>query len=326
MLSILFSCETEIPFDGTVTDPVLVVNCLACTDSVIRADVTVSRFFLDDDGEFPSVSNATIALYVNDVFEENLAHVEQGIYQSNYRPMEGDNIRLNVSAAGYEPVWAEVGMPLATFGFQIDSTITRSDTSLNVQGSNYYGGGDGYDNTNIKLDTVGVRWSNIYDYKLSFTDPSGGNNYYRLVMLESTKMGEYSNSNYLNEFDDIVFGTKKDNLEGIFSESTYDRYNIFSDDLIDGKTHIISIKYNQNFMRNYNQPDFKDTTIIYERSVTFDLQTISKSYYLYLNSLKALEIADPFMSEPVQVYTNVNGGLGIMGARTNKQRKFILPE
>ncbi|MCX6308033.1 MAG: DUF4249 family protein, partial [Bacteroidia bacterium] len=63
-----------------------------------------------------------------------------------------------------------------------------------------------------------------------------------------------------------------------------------------------------------------------ERSLTINLQTISKSYYLYLLSLKALDSSDPFMSEPVQIYTNIYDGFGVLGARTNHLRKFILPE
>lgn len=325
MLSVLFSCETEIPFDGTVSDPVLVVNCIVCTDSVIRADVSVSRFFLDEDGEYPVISNATVALYVNGSHIENLSHIEKGMYQSNYKPLEGENIRLNVSALGYEPVWAEIGIPTATFGLHIDSTITKSDTSSLTEG--YYGNnGYGDIDSNPTPATVGVSWANIHKYKLTFNDPPGENNYYRLVMLESTQTGDYTYSNYLNDFDDIVFGSKNENLDGIFTESEYDRYTIFSDELIDGKSHTITINYHQRFNKYYDRPEYKDTSMVYERSVTFDLQAISRSYFLYLSSLKALAVADPFMSEPVQVYTNINGGLGIMGARTNSLRKFVLPE
>lgn len=323
MLSVLFSCETEITFDGSVTDPELVVNCLACTDSVIRAEVSVSRFFLEQDGEFPTISNATVALYVNSVFKENLRHVEKGLYQSNYIAAEGDVLRLNVTAPGYDPVEGVVSIPMATFGFQIDSTITRSDT-VPIMGGYYVD--EMNPGSNQSTDTVGVSWANIHQYKISFTDPAGEKNYYRLVMQESNKVGNYVMGNYLNEFDDIVFGTKNNNLDGIFTESEYDRYNVFSDDLIDGKAHTITINYHQTFGVYFDHPEYKDTSMFYERSIILDLQAISKSYYLYLVSLKALDIADPFMSEPVQVFTNMNGGLGIMGARTNSLRKFVLPE
>jgi len=328
MLGILLSCETEIPFNGNETNPVLVVNCLACTDSVIQATVSASRFFLSNEDEFPAVTDATVALYVNGIFIENLTNMGLGYYRSNYIPAEGDVVRLNVSATGFEPVWAENAFPIATTGFQVDSTITKTDTIPLVNGNyyNYGGGGGGGDYGNPTWDTIGTTFSYIHEYKVRFSNPGGVPNYYRLVVHGQTVANGYPLVNsYLNNFDDIVFGTKNNNLEGIFTESKIDRYNVFSDELIDGKTHTITFTYAQPF-NTFIDSLYKSYTVGDERSVTIDLQSISKSYYLYLVSLKALESSDPFMSEPVQIYTNINGGLGIFGARTHQLRKFILPE
>lgn len=327
MLSILLSCETEIPFNGAETNPVLVVNCLACTDSVIQATVSASRFFLSNEYEFPAVTDATVALFVNGIFTENLTHTGLGIYRGNYIPAEGDVVRLNVSATGFKPVWAENAFPIATTGFQVDSTITKTDTIPLVNGNYYnYGGGGGGDYGNPTWDTIGTTFSYIHEYKVRFSNPGGVPNYYRLVVHQQTLANGYPLVNsYLNNFEDLVFGTKTNNLEGIFTESKTDRYNVFSDELIDGKTHTITFAYAQPFYTIIDS-SYKSWTVGDERSVTIDLQAISKSYYLYLVSLKALESSDPFMSEPVQIYTNINGGLGILGTRTNKLRKFILPE
>jgi len=325
MLGILLSCETEIPFNGTETNPVLVVNCLACTDSVIQATVSASRFFLSNEDQFLAVTDATVALYVNGVFTENLIHTGLGVYRSNYIPAEDDVVRLNVSATGFEPVWAENAFPNATTGFQIDSTITKTDTTPLLNGNSYNSGGGG-DYGNPIWDTIGTTFYYLHEYKVRFSNPGGTPNYYRLVVHQQTLANGYPLVNsYFSNFDDLVFGTKNNNLDGIFTESKMDRYNVFSDELIDGKTHTITFGYAQTF-NTVSDSSYKSWTVGDERSVTIDLQAISKSYYLYLVSLKALESSDPFMSEPVQIYTNINGGLGILGTRTNKLRKFILPE
>ncbi len=328
MLSLLLSCETEIPFNGTETKPVLVVNCLASTDSVIQATVSESRFFLENNYEFPGVTDATVKLFVNGIFKENLSHTGLGVYRSIYTPVEGDEVRLNVSATGFEPVWAENAFPFATTGFQIDSTITKTETVPLTSGNYYsYGGGGGNIDYGIPtLDTIGETFSYIHEYKVRFSNPAGVPNYYRLVVHQQTLANGYPIANtYLNNFDNIVFGTKQNNLNGIFTESKLDRYNVFSDELIDGKTHTITFTYTQPF-NTITDTTYKSWTVGDERSVTIDLQAISKSYYLYLVSLKALESSDPFMSEPVQIFTNINGGLGLLGTQTNKLRKFILPE
>ncbi len=323
MLSILLSCETEIPFNGTETDPVLVVNCLACTDSVIQATVSASRFFLSNDNEFPAITNATVALYVNGVFTENLTHTGLGAYRSNFIPAEGDVIRLNVSATGYEPVWTENAFTFAVAGFQIDSTITKTDTIPLLIGDYYGGSGDYGFPTG---DTIGTTYSYIHEYKIRFSNPAGEPNYYRLVVHQQTFAKGYPLVNsYFNDFDDLVFGTKNTNISGIFTEAKIDRYNVFSDELIDGKTHTITFSYAQPF-NTFIDTSYKSFTVGDKRSLTIDLQSISKSYYLYLLSLKALGNSDGFMSEPVQIYTNINGGLGIFGTRTIHPREFILPE
>ena len=323
----LLSCETEIQFNGKVTEQVLVVNALACTDSIIHAKVSLSRFFLDQEDDSPAVTDATIALYVNGTFRENLVHFDKGEYLSTYVTVQGDVIKLNVSAPGQESVWAETTVPFATADFQIDSTIVKSDTSLLVD--IIYDGPYGYNgpNTPFHYDTVGVTYNYIHTYKVSFSNPVDVSNYYRLVVQNSTSVnGIITNNEYRNDIEDIVFGSGKNNLDGLFAETGYDPYNVFSDELIDGTNHTITFIHKQDFSRNYNDPYLFNTTVNFERSVTIDLQTISEAYYLYLKSLKALGLADPFMSEPVQIYTNIEKGLGIFGARTHRLRKFILPE
>ena len=327
LIGTLLSCETEIEFTGKVTEPVLVVNTIACADSILHTSVSLSRFFLDQEDNSPAVNNASVALFVNGTFKENLLNNQKGDYLSRYVSAQGDVLRLNVSAPGHESVWSETVVPLATAGFKIDSTIVKSDSSLLVD--IIYDGSYGYDgpNTPYHYDTVGVTFNYTHTYKVSFSNPSQINNYYRLVVYSKTVMYGYTaNIEYKNDVEDIVFGSGKNNLDGLFEETGYDPYNVFSDELIDGMTHTITFNYKQDFNRYYNRPNHDGSDNSYERSVTIDLQSISREYYLYLKSLKALGLADPFMSEPVQVFTNIENGLGVFGAYTHQLRKIVLPE
>ncbi len=313
LVCVLTSCETEIPFNGKQKDPVLVVNCLACADSVIQVQVTASRFFLTDEDSFHIVPNATVALYVNNSLQENLVYFDQGYYKSRYRPTEGDHLKLLVSSTGYESVWSEATFPNKVSGFSIDTTISKSDTKLIIESW-------GYGDAAVHYDTVGTTYSTIHQFKIHFKDEPLEKNFYRLILKEIVIDNGYRTTSYQNNFDDIVFGEKNNNMDGIFTESEYDNYSVFSDDLIDGQAHTITV-YSS---KPYNSYFLKTDTSTVEKQVYIDLQTISESYYLYIKSLKALQIADPFMSEPVQIYTNVINGLGIVGARTNQQRQYVL--
>lgn len=322
------SCETEIPFNGKQTQPVLSINCMASTDSTLEMNITSSRFFLDNDGEFTEVENATVALYVNGTFKENPVHVDKGTYRSQYVAKEGDFIRIEVSAPGFASIRSETEFPSLISDLQIDTSIAKTESKPYTQYS--------YDNQGFyRLDTVGTSYTKIYGYDLTFSNPKSEQNYYRLIASYQTTNYGYTQKVYLNNFDDIVFGTKNNNLEGIFTESVNDRYSIFSDELIDGKSHTIKIAYNQEIFDlkgGSGYPNGKivriaeDTLPTATNQMVINLQSISRSYYLYLKSLKALDMSDPFMSEQVQVFTNVQNGLGIFSARTNQIRTYDLPK
>lgn len=318
MASILISCETEIEFNGKVTEPVLVANCISCTDSTLKVKITASRFFLSNGSTFKTIEDATVSLFVNGTYRETMTMSQSGVYDSKYVAKTGDVIRLNIEASGYESVWTQETIPQIA-NVQIDSSMISVDSSA-LTTSGYYN----YDQY-IPGDTIGSTYNYKYKYAIRLNDPSNQTNYYRLVAVFKYKYGSYeAYGRYINDFNDVVFGTNKDNMDGIFSESGIDYYNVFSDELIDGKTHTLTftdefsgIRY---FDENYNPSESE-----IEKSITIQLQSISKSYYLYLKSLAALDNAESFMSEPVQIFTNVQNGLGLLGAKTIYSRKIILP-
>jgi len=51
--------------------------------------------------------------------------------------------------------------------------------------------------------------------------------------------------------------------------------------------------------------------------LTIDLQQLSKSYYLYQKTKFASISSDPILSEPVQIFSNINGGIGILASYTS---------
>ena len=60
-----------------------------------------------------------------------------------------------------------------------------------------------------------------------------------------------------------------------------------------------------------------------KQEVTINLQKISHSYYHYLQTRAGINTRN-FFAEPVQVYSNVDGGIGIMGSYTNSVISFQL--
>lgn len=314
----LISCESEIEFNGEVTEPVLVANCISCTDSTLKVRLTASRFFLSNATRFKTIEGATVSLFVNGTFKETMTMSQSGVYNSIYIAQTGDIIRLNINASGYKSIWTQETIPYEA-NVQIDSTLMNVDSTALTSGG-YYS-----NNEYMPWDTVGTTYTYKFKYTIRLNDPSNQTNYYRLVAVFRYKYGQYeAQSRYISDFNDVVFGTSKDNMDGIFTESNADYYNVFSDDLIDGKTHTFTFTDEYSSTR-YFDDEYNSANNEIEKSMTIQLQSISKSYYLYLKSLSALENSDSFLSEQVQIYTNVENGYGLLGAKTINSRKLILP-
>ncbi|MDR2466698.1 MAG: DUF4249 domain-containing protein [Prevotellaceae bacterium] len=97
--------------------------------------------------------------------------------------------------------------------------------------------------------------------------------------------------------DDMVFGMNESEL----FESARNIYFVFSDELFNGKDY--SLKFRLNDLMD----DHKRCKVV--------LRHISKDYYLYVRTVAAE--SDEVFSEPVQIYSNVNGGIGILAASTS---------
>jgi hypothetical protein len=97
--------------------------------------------------------------------------------------------------------------------------------------------------------------------------------------------------------DDFVFGMNESEL----FETVRNIYFVFSDELFNGKDY--SLKF-----RLESPPEHYDRCKVV-------LRHISKDYYLYVRTVAAE--SDDIFTEPVQIYSNVNGGIGIMAASTS---------
>ncbi len=311
-------CEKTIRFKGEIIHPKLVVNSFITPDSVLKAEVTASRFFLDEGSqgyggyEYDKVTNADFRLYVNDAFREKLTHAGGGIYRSAYLPKPGDEIRIETAATGFEPVTASTIIPPRP-------VILKTDTS-SVAEKQYYIGYKGEYNGNSKQDTLSEVIVRKYSFQVRFKDDGSKKNYYRLVVIKRNYFEDFITDEYLTRFDDIVFGNKQTGGVGDlfdFSESSY-HYDTFTDDLLNGKEY--SLKFSAYAGMGYNDYYGFEYEKIKEIRTTFFiyLQEISYEYYMYaLSSAKAGNQDDNPFVEPVQIYSNIVNGIGVLGSYTS---------
>jgi hypothetical protein len=316
LLSVLFftSCEKVIQFNGTVTDPLVVVNSIVTPDLAVSAQVSLSRFFLSDTTSYVLVNNATVSLIVNGIQKENLTYTSKGTYLGTYKPVIGDSIQLVVQTPGKNNV--SCGTPI-----EPQSTILSVDTSRIFTGAStpiisVTAPGNGNPGS---IDTIGFAIGRTLKFVLKFTDNPAVQNYYRLVLLTKTYTTSGYTSDYSFSFDDIVSGNANKDAVGPPTSLTSNKFNVFSDDLFNGKTYPLTFSIPDNI--NVYYPGYSKAKP--KKEIYINLQSISKSYYLYLQTRASIK-TNTFFAEPVQVFSNVDGGIGILGSYTSNTIKVVL--
>jgi hypothetical protein len=324
LFAMLFtSCETEIEFNGYETNPLLVVNSFITPDSVIKVNVTKSKFFLEENYTYELINNAEVLLWVNGIQKEKLTFIEKGNYTAKYKPKAGDEIKITASTPQFSMVEGTVTLPLPVTINSLDTTVKKLESTPML---NYTVDQFGKEH----LDTIGMFLNNQMNFKLNFTDPAG-ENYYRLVVKQRKYFADssYIDSPFFINSNDLVFGTTDET--NIFDESNFNYYFEFSDEIFNGKSYGLTFFFNYT-LYDYFEPQFPPKVdkpggyVPYENSeLIIDLQSISKSYYFYVKTLKANSSVSEFFSEPVQIHTNVKGGIGIIGGYTQSVYKMKIP-
>ena len=297
-------CENTLPLPDEYMQPLLVMNGLFTPDSLLTVQLTRSRGI----NEVQQGSSAYPTVDVDDVWQEALAHVGDGVYRSaSFRPVEGQRIRLEAENSSLGSVSGETALPRTvpvesvTFGNMSLSYIYGIQTECSPDG--------------CVDDTVGYSIDYEYDLNIRFTDPGNERNYYRLL-VEHEEYDDY----WMQDYIDLtpVFDPGGEALDEFIDVGNADYYyNQFDDELFDGKTFTISLPM-------YLSSGYVDLTADSPespseppvRKLRITLQSISRDYYLYLKTMGQLvgsSLLNDLFAEPVQVYNNIEGGIGIVG-------------
>ena len=147
-------------------------------------------------------------------------------------------------------------------------------------------------------------------------DPANERNYY-MVRLATKTWGSWS-YRWITIEDDILFDIDATNeVFDLYEEEDNNGTAIsFTDERINGNAHPITISLYIGHVSPNTYFDTPDQELeLYPTRI--EVYAISRDQYLYNKTLNAANNYDGFMqviSEPVQVHTNIEGGIGILGA------------
>ena len=308
-----FSCEKEIKFNGDEIKNKLVLNGLLSPDSTVKINLTESRFFLDDNEIFKNINNAKVDLWINDNKTSNLSNTGEGNYIGTYILKTGDNIRITASCDGFDPVECSTGIVSPT-------PIISADTINYKENRSYY---YQYEKGTAIIDSSSYYMTINFEMFITLKDPKDISNYYSLNLYLKYY---FSNGDSLllpvrYQSDDLVFQTRND--PAFLDDEDYLKSTVFNDELFNGKEYKLKIKTNSwlgvNVGENPFDPGFVNQEIA-GKEIIVELQSLSFGYYMYQKTLEAhsnLNNLMEYFSEPIQIYSNVKGGIGILGSYSN---------
>lgn len=275
----------------------LVIGALLRPDSAIRVSVARSQFILEEQRfDQPSrlqVTDATVRVYENGILlgetseSSSLEFETFARYSFPFSAVSGRTYRIEVERSGYPTATAE-------------ETISQETAVATISNLN----------TNGTFDQFGG-YVDI-DFTVELEDPLG-DDYYQIVLFGETQEPYFFDT-------DTGFVEVTDSLRTVRYELYTETnsvaveeylYNqlIFDDRLFNGSN--FSIRCESDFW-------FQNGVFEVEPKLVIQVNKLSESYYNYITTteLQSWLDGDPF-AEPVQIYSNVEGGLGFLGSYTS---------
>jgi hypothetical protein len=293
LLSILLctACVNDVDFSGKETAPKMVVNSMINCKSDSNLIKISESVFIYSDNKPKVIGNPNLQLKINDIpVEIKFDHIKNknSYYSFKYQFFPGDKIELSGQTAEHGTVHGVDYVPLPP---QIKS--------VNYE---WFTGQDNYSYLRTHI---------------TISDRPGSKNYYRILIQEKT-VSDYEGAPTEDELEwinkevyidqEIVFN----NIDGVAGDSKFNHtYRIFPNDLFQGKDYTLNV---------YIRKDSGNPWGTVERQlVKVEIQSLTESVYLYLRSVEIVSNQDYFQ-EPVKVYSNINGGFGVLGAYTIDQK------
>lgn len=313
-----FFAACDFSFESTKTLNVpykaqVVVNGIFTPDSLWSVHVSETVPAVGKYQDLKPIKNAEITLYEGNTLLEKLQHIEEGFYFSFTRtPQIGKTYTLKVNVAGFDPVEATATLPKAPDISLVSKKIERLPNAP-----------DDYGERRI-------------EFGFQLKDAANSQDYYGFILQNKVRERREDLPNdirfyegyFRGEFDHIAI--QDGEADSFGTDGKIYCYNEcpFADVLLNGKTEIItmksilSLKTRQWNWTNATTGQVFKYSVIYEPSVRF--MSLSKELYQYLKAKKKQEQGDssPF-SEPVNIQSNIKGGLGIFAGYISKEWQIV---
>lgn len=277
ILTIFIACEKEVYIPIEHTESKLVVNALFNTDSLWSMEISASKYIYDT-APIPLINDAQVMITNSGGTTIQLTNQGDGMYTSlTETPVIGELYTLNVSHSNYDDVCATNQLPGAiTF-------------------------------VNVAWDQQAVVAGEVYRrIDITFQD-SPENDYYMVRLKGLFERIEYDEDTWEPIDTSLIvipleFFSQNAAVENSNPENSQESV-AFTDDIFNGTQFTFDILASEYYFNG----DKESIIALY-----ISMSRISEEYYWYKTSYQAyLAAQGNIFGQPVQVYTNIENGLGI---------------
>ncbi|MCB0594284.1 MAG: DUF4249 domain-containing protein [Phaeodactylibacter sp.] len=287
LLLTIFGCEQPSSLRLEKPDPKLVVVSNFTRDKAVQVFVSKSQSILDEETT-EYVLDATVEIYEDDVYLETLSLVE---------PMHAE------AEVPYYTTRNLVPKVNTTYTIQVDASCCASATAKSrIPNSIDFSSVSISDFTLVESQDTEEFFVN-YRVKMSFEDPGEEKNYYHISLLQ--QINEYS----FNEGDTAI--TDSYHLSLVFNPEengngrvAHINGGLLLEDNMSNDGEVIDFEIPLNIRLKKNEELLGQLFL--------ELRAVTEEYYRYFSdlSLQKESSGSPF-AEPVFIYDNIDGGLGV---------------
>ncbi len=294
-ISALVACTKDVSLkvDDKYTQPMLVVNGALQPDSIIKINVSKSVSAFDYTATPSVLNNASVELWKDGAFYANCTNDGAGYYSVNEKPAFGHLYEFLVSESSIATsVKVNAGLP-STVPVQMISVDTLAEE--------------------ITIQINDPDTSNYYAFDLLAIDSFG----------YSSSLTLYTdNAELLDNAKSPIFSFSRHNNRKLHSLPTY-----ISDNLFNGTSGQYVLSFNTEKGNGGGHggpppPPNGGSAGLPNGTYILTVYSVSAPLYKYVKSIDGASNPNPFSAEPTQIYSNVQGGLGVLGAM-NPQRFYI---
>ena len=309
----LAGCEKVIDFDPGEVEPYVVMVSRPESDSLVNVYLTQSRFFLDNsfayydrdrDNRQTYITDATVTLWVAGNSYSGVLQQKgnKQYYQFGVRPQPGDSLYIEATVPGHDgKVSSGTRIPTLPDFELVELSELPDDGGYKLrfklksgQAREYY---------SVSLQTWG---------EVSYYDSVTGS---YITEIDST--GENSHHYYFNVNDPIVNNmdvtTAFDGDDGSFHGSEM----LFSNELFSNGELEFTMEFDQGY-RPYLE------TYVEDLPIYLVVTKLTPELYKYKMTLRAQDNSDDLFGEPVQVFSNISGGIGIFAGSSQKRLRMTI--